>query len=53
METLAQELGIAFVVVTHDLDLASRADRTLQLRDGRFVPEGAVARADSIACPTR
>ncbi len=53
METLAQELGIAFVVVTHDLDLASRADRTLQLRDGRFVPEGAATRADSIACPTR
>ncbi|MFA7665550.1 MAG: ATP-binding cassette domain-containing protein [Burkholderiaceae bacterium] len=37
MDSLAAELGTAFVVVTHDLGLAARLDRTIALRDGRIV----------------
>ena len=36
IETLNRELQIAFVLVTHDLQLASAAQRTMQLSDGRL-----------------
>lgn len=37
IETLRRELGTAFVVVTHDTELASRADRRLTMSEGRLV----------------
>lgn len=39
MRSLAQRIGTAFVIATHDLELAGRADRLLALRDGRIVEE--------------
>ena len=34
---LARDMGMGMVVVTHNLSLAARADRTLVLADGRVV----------------
>lgn len=37
IQCLRQELGQTFVVVTHDRDMASIADRTVEMADGRIV----------------
>ncbi|ANG62452.1 lipoprotein ABC transporter ATP-binding protein [Marinobacterium aestuarii] len=34
MDDMNQRTGVSFIVVTHDLELASRMDRKLELRDG-------------------
>jgi putative ABC transport system ATP-binding protein len=41
MATLNRDAGTTLVLVTHDLDLASRARRTIRLADGRVVADSA------------
>jgi putative ABC transport system ATP-binding protein len=41
MSELNQDLGTTLVLVTHDLELASRAGRTIRLADGRVVADSA------------
>ena len=47
MRRLNRETGVTFILVTHDLDLASRTDRLTRLKDGRVISdERQVARTD-------
>jgi putative ABC transport system ATP-binding protein len=41
MVELNQDSGTTLVLVTHDLDLAGRAQRTIRLADGRVVADTA------------
>lgn len=43
IKELAAQLGIAFVVVTHDNQLAARMDRRVRMKDGLIVPEEALS----------
>lgn len=39
MRELNQESGTAFLVVTHDNELAAKLDKQLSMQDGRFITE--------------
>jgi predicted ABC-type transport system involved in lysophospholipase L1 biosynthesis ATPase subunit len=43
VESARERRGMTMLVVTYDSVVASRADRTLHMRDGRLVPEDAEA----------
>src|SRR5919108_792765 len=39
MRRLNRDENVTFIIVTHDLDLASRADRMIRLKDGRVIAD--------------
>jgi putative ABC transport system ATP-binding protein len=41
MSGLNADMGTTLVLVTHDLELASRARRTIRLADGRVIADSA------------
>ena len=45
MRRLNREENVTFVIVSHDLDLASQADRMVRLKDGRVVSDEALDRS--------
>jgi len=45
MRGLNREEQVTFVIVTHDLELAGRADRMIRLKDGRVIADGPVESA--------
>jgi ABC-type lipoprotein export system ATPase subunit len=42
MRSLNRDEGVTFVIVTHDMELAARADRMIRLKDGRVLSDEAI-----------
>jgi putative ABC transport system ATP-binding protein len=51
MRQLNRDEKVTFIIVTHDLDLASRADRMIRLKDGRVVADEALEQPQEVAEP--
>jgi lipoprotein-releasing system ATP-binding protein len=51
LQRLREEHGATFLVATHDPELASRADRVLEMRDGRLAERRAGAAAAAVGAP--
>ena len=52
LETMNREAGTTIVLVTHDLGLAARAQRTIRLADGAVVSDGPSSAPPAAALPT-
>jgi ABC-type lipoprotein export system ATPase subunit len=49
MRRMNRQHGVTFVIVTHDLDFAARAERVIRLKDGRVLSDETAAADDAIA----
>jgi len=52
LETLQREHGLTLIAVTHDPNVAARADRILRMIDGRMVAEDQPSRGESVSVGT-
>ena len=43
LRTVAHELGITLVLVTHDMKVAEQADRIIRLEDGQIASDSGVS----------
>ena len=48
MRRANREYNVTFVVVTHDMELASRTDRILRIKDGHVVSDERVTAASPV-----
>jgi len=48
MRRMNRERGVTFVIVTHDLEIAGKADRIIRLKDGRVASDEPVADAAAV-----
>ena len=47
MRRINSERGVTFVIVTHDLEVAGRADRIIRLKDGRIASDEPITASGS------
>ena len=51
MRRMNRERGVTFVIVTHDMDVAQRADRIIRLKDGRVASDERITAKESLPTP--
>ena len=48
MRRMNREMGVTFIIVTHDMDVAQRADRIIRLKDGKVASDELITARESI-----
>ena len=47
MRRMNREMGVTFIIVTHDMDVAQRADRIIRLKDGKVASDELITARES------